>query len=160
MASLDVIGAIDNCKTMLSGLTAWQTICGVSSSADSAKRIHLGAIEDDGEQTPCPCIILDIDPFSSDWMPSTSHGRLTIEIRIELEIEQDYRGSFVDQYRWSWTKISAILAGINGVVNGSGQMMVRSITMPIPPGPINPDENVVGRQYEWGCVLNLICDFI
>jgi hypothetical protein len=75
MAALDVAGAIANVKTMLSGLAAWQTICGVTTTGEAAKRIHLGAIEDTGEESPCPCILLDIDPFNSDWMPSTAHGR-------------------------------------------------------------------------------------
>ena len=67
MAALDFAGAVTNVKTMLSGLTAWQTICGVSSSAEAAKRIHLGGCEEEQEESLAPVIILDIDPFNTNW---------------------------------------------------------------------------------------------
>lgn len=158
MAALDVAGAITNVKTMLSDLAVWQTICGVASSAAAGERIHLGAIEDAGEESPCPFIILDVDPFQSDWMPSTSHGSLVIEVRVELAIPEANRLTYSAQYSWVWTQLSSLLAGINGAVNGSGGLMMTNLNMPIAPGPLDPDEN--NGRIEWAFTLSLVMKFI
>jgi len=49
MAALDVAGAIANTKSMLSNLSAWQTICGVSTAALAAARIYEGGTDEDEE---------------------------------------------------------------------------------------------------------------
>lgn len=158
MAALDFAGAVANVKTMLAGLTAWQSICGVSTSAEAAKRIYLGGEEETEEETLCPMIVLDIDPFNVNWLQSTFRGKLAVEIRCELAIPEEKQASISDQYSWVWEQVSSLLNGINGSVNGAGQLMAESLNMTIKPGAINPDEN--HGRCEWGFVLMLSLEFI
>lgn len=158
MAALDFAGAVTNVKTMLSGLTAWQSICGVSSSAEAAKKIYLGGQEECEEESLCPMIILDIDPFNTNWLQSTSRGKLPVEIRCELAVPEANRATISEQYSWVWSQVGSLLAGINGAVNGAGQLMVDSLNMAIKPGAIDPDEN--HGRCEWGFVLSLTLEFI
>lgn len=153
MAALDVAGAIDNVKTMLSELSAWQAICAVNNSTDAAKRIYEGGVQEDPDKTVNPCIVLDIDPFTSEWMPSTSKGVLVVEIRTELVIPEDKRGSYATQYVWVWQQVAALLAGINANINDPGELMVENINLPLKPGPIDPGDNQ-GR-IEWGFIIAL-----
>lgn len=158
MAALDFAGAVTNVKTMLSGLTAWQSICGVATSAESAKRIYLGGEEETTNETLCPMMVLDIDPFNTNWLQSTFRGKLPIEIRCELAIPTEYQHSVSSQYEWTWTQVSALLAGINGAVNSAGQLMAESLNIAVKPGAINPDEN--HGRCEWGFVLMLTLEFL
>lgn len=153
MAALDVVGALANVKTMLSNLTAWQTICGVSTAAAAAERIYEGAVEEVDGETTTPSIILDVTSIPTTWKANRFHGELAIEIRCELEVPEVNRSTFSAQYVWVWTQYSAILAGIAGAVGGSDQHMSTSLETPIMPGRIDPDENQ-GRC-EWGFVLSL-----
>lgn len=158
MAALDFAGAVNAVKTMLAGLTAWQSICGVSTSAEAAKRIYLGGEEESEEESLCPMIVLDIDPFAVNWLQSTFRGKLQVEIRCELAVPDENRGTVSEQYSWVWTQVSALLAGINGAVQGAGQLMADSLNMAVKPGAINPDEN--HGRCEWGFVLMLTLEFI
>lgn len=158
MAALDFAGAVTNVKTMLSGLTAWQTICGVASSAEAAKRIHLGGCEEEEEESLAPVIILDIDPFNTNWLQSTSRGKLPIEIDVQLAVPEANQATISDQYSWVWSQAGSLLAGINGAVNGAGQLMVDSLNMSVKPGAIDPDPN--HARCEWGFVLILTLEFI
>lgn len=155
MAAMDVAGAIANVKTMLSGLTAWQTICGVSTSAEAAKRIHLGGIEDDGSESLCPLIVLDIDPINTDWMQSTLSGDLVITADFDLSIPESERSSIAAQYIWTWQKFSEVLAGINGAVNGDGGLMLKGLGVPLKPGPIDNDDNLGRCEWRFGLSFTL-----
>jgi hypothetical protein len=153
MAALDVVGALASVKTMLSELTAWQTICGVSSAAEAAKRIHEGGIEVEEGQTTAPSIVLDITSFPTTWKANRFHGDLAIEIRVEFEVPEENRATFSDQYVWVWGKYSDILAGIAGAVGGSGQHMSTTLETPLMPGRVDPDDN--SGRCEWNFVLSL-----
>ena len=158
MASLDIATTITNVKTMLGSLAAWQTICSVPTAAEALERIHEGGIEEDGSETLCPCIILDVNPLQTDWMPTTSHGDAVIEVRIELEVPEEERCSYQRQYIWTWQQVSALLAGINGAVGQSGGLMIEGLNMSLKPSPIDPDDN--NGRIEWGCILELVLKLI
>jgi hypothetical protein len=49
-----------------------------------------------------------------------------VEIRTELAIPETERETYAAMYLWAWTQVSALLAGINGAVNGAGGLMIRS----------------------------------
>lgn len=157
MAALDVAAAMQNVKTMLSNLTAWQTICDVSSAAAAALRIYEGGIEDDQPESLTPCIFLDFTSLPTNWLANRFTGRLTVEIRCELAVPKDNQTSYADEFVWVWQQCSALLAGINGAVSGAGGLMADSLEMPTKPGKIDPHENQ-GRC-EWGFIFAISLDF-
>ena len=158
MAAMDIPAAVANVKTMLGSLTAWQTICQVDNSADALKRIYRGGVKDDGDCTLCPIIFLDSRPVSTNWLASRVHGELPVEIRMELAIPDDKQETYETEWVWMHEQLAAMLAGINGAVQGSGQLMLRSLDVTMAPGLINPDDNQ-GRR-EWGTIMEATMDFI
>lgn len=152
MAALDIDGAVQGVKTMLSNLSAWQTITRTSTAADAAKHIHEGGV-DDSERSRTPLIILDVDDFPMDWDAGRTAGFLTIDTRIELEIPGDSRMTYATEWRWFMQQLSAILAGINANVRGSGELMFNGLSWRLKPGRIEPDTNE-GR-IEWMTILGI-----
>jgi hypothetical protein len=157
MAALDVGTAMQNVKTMLSNLTAWQTICGAANASEAALRIYEGGIEETDE-TLAPVCFLDFTSLPTNWLGNRFQGRLTIEMRFELAVPIDNQTSYADQFVWVWDQVSDLLAGINGAVGGSGGLMADTLEMPTQPGRIDPHENK-GRC-EWGFILALSVDFL
>lgn len=155
MARLDVLGLLTNARTMLAGLSTWQSLCGVSSSTEAAERIYLGGVVAAPEEALAPICWLDIDPANFDWQ-ATARGRVTVEARFEIAVPEDKIADYSQQFSWVWGQVSALLADINGAVNGSGQLMLRNITMPMRPGPIDPDDNE-GRT-DWMLQLGLVVE--
>lgn len=161
MAALDVGIAFTSLRTMLSGLSAWQTICGVSSSAEALKRIHYGAVELDSElpeSSENPCIVLDITSLSTKWKANRLHGTAVFEMRFYLEMPEAEKATYSTQYLWVWQQFSAMLDAINGAVGGAGQSMIQSLDIPLMPGRIDPDNN--GGGSEWNFVISMGVDFI
>lgn len=161
MAALDIGTSLTNLKSMLSGLTAWQTICGVASSTEAALKIHYGAVEADEENAGCdqnPCIVLDVSSLSTTWKANKLHGKAIFEIRFYMEMPDAEKATYGTQYIWIWQKFSAMLAAINGAVGGAGQTMIDSLDVPLLPGRLDPDDN--GGKSEWNFVLSLGVDFI
>lgn len=159
MAALDIAGAMQNVKTMLAGLSAWQTICGVSASGPASLRIYEGGIEEEKDGTTlAPCCFLDFTSLPTNWLGSRFQGRITVEMRFELAVPEANQTTYADEFVWVWEKCSAILAGINGAVGNAGQLMADSLEMPLKPGKIDPHEN--NGRCEWGFILALSMDFI
>jgi len=152
MAALDIDGAVQNVKTMLSELSAWQTITGTSSAAEAAKRIFEYGV-DDSAGSESPCFILDIAEFPGEWRAGRIAGSLMIEARLELEIPDANRLTYSTEGRWYWQQLASILAGINSNVRGSGELMFQNLSMPLKPGRIDPETNE-GRV-EWMCILGI-----
>ena len=141
MSALDILGLLDNTRTMLAGLAAWQSVCGVATSVEAAQRIYLGGVEATSEEDTSPLCWLDVNP--------------TV---FEISVPETERVTFQDEYRYAWTQASAILAGINAGVNGSGQLMLRTLTMPLRPGLINPEDN--DGRHDWRFTLGLVVDVV
>lgn len=161
MAALDVGTALTNLKTMLSELTAWQTICGVSTDAEAALKIHYGAVEEDPDNEGCelnPSIVLDVTSLTTTWQANKLHGTATFEIRFYMEMPDAEKATYGTQYVWIWQQFSSMLAAIDGAVGGAGQAMIDSLSVPLLPGRIDPDDN--GGKSEWNFVLSLTVDFI
>lgn len=158
MAALDIPGAVENVKTMLGGLLAWHTICGEDNTPSALKRIYKGGKEEDAGCSLCPCIILDARPLNTNWMASRLRGELAVEIRMELEIPDAEQETHERQWLWMHAQTAALLEGINGGVQGGGQLMLRDLSMSLPPGLINPDDN--HGRIEWGTILEVTMDFI
>jgi hypothetical protein len=157
MARLDVLGLLTNTRSMLGSLTTWQEICGVSTAGEATERIYLGGVVAAPEDALAPICWLDVDPANFDWQ-GTSRGRVTIEARFEIAIPEDKIADYSQQFSWIWGRVSALMADINATVNGSGQLMLRSLTMPVRPGPIDPDDND-GRT-DWMLQLGLVVEVI
>jgi hypothetical protein len=157
MARLDVLGLLTNTRSMLASLTTWQEICGVSTAGEATERIYLGGVVAAPEEALAPICWLDVDPANFDWQ-GTSRGRVTIEARFEIAIPEDKIADYSQQFSWIWGRVSALMADINAAVNGSGQLMLRSLTMPVRPGPIDPDDND-GRT-DWMLQLGLVVEVI
>jgi hypothetical protein len=157
MARLDVLGLLTNTRSMLGSLTTWQEICGVSTAGEATERIYLGGVVAAPEEALAPICWLDVDPANFDWQ-GTSRGRVTIEARFEIAIPEDKIADYSQQFSWIWGRVSALMADINATVNGSGQLMLRSLTMPVRPGPIDPDDND-GRT-DWMLQLGLVVEVI
>jgi hypothetical protein len=157
MARLDVLGLLTNTRNMLGSLTTWQEICGVSTAGEATERIYLGGVVAAPEEALAPICWLDVDPANFDWQ-GTSRGRVTIEARFEIAIPEDKIADYSQQFSWIWGRVSALMADINAAVNGSGQLMLRSLTMPVRPGPIDPDDND-GRT-DWMLQLGLVVEVI
>lgn len=154
MAACDVNSAIANVKTMLKNLSAWQTICGVSTADAAAERIHeYGVDEEEDTDTLCPLIILDIESSSLAWQGQHLRGPLVVTCRMELEIPENTRSTYSTQAVWFWEQWSAMLAGISGGVQGSGQLMLDGISTMVKPGRIDPDTN--NGRCEWLAMLGL-----
>ena len=146
---------------MLSGLTAWQTICGVSSSTEAARKIHFGCVEEDPDEPGCelnPCIVLDVTSLSTTWAANKLHGKLIFEIRFYLEMPDAEKATYSTQYVWIWTQFSSMLAAIDGAVGGAGSTMIDSLDVPLLPGRLDPDEN--GGKSEWNFIISMGVDFI
>jgi hypothetical protein len=161
MAALDVGTSLATLRTMLSGLSAWQTICGVSTSAEAAKRIHYGAVEldqDEPTSSSNPCIVLDITSLSTKWLANRLQGTAVFEMRFYLEMPEAEKSTYSVQYIWIWQQFSAMLAAINGAVGGAGQSMIDSLDVPLMPGRLDPDQN--GGGSEWNFVISMGVDFI
>jgi hypothetical protein len=152
VAALNLAGAMANLKTMLSGLTAWTTICTTAGGASAALRIYEGGTEQEGE-TLAPCIFLDFTSLPTNWIGQRFTGRLSFEIRCEFPIPKDNRLTYSDEYLYAWGFLSDMLAGINGAVGGAGQLMADSLEVATAPARISPEENQ-GRV-EWGFILTL-----
>jgi hypothetical protein len=157
MARIDVLGLLTNTRSMLGSLTTWQEICGVSTAGEATERIYLGGVVAAPEEALAPICWLDVDPANFDWQ-GTSRGRVTIEARFEIAIPEDKIADYSQQFSWIWGRVSALMADINATVNGSGQLMLRSLTMPVRPGPIDPDDND-GRT-DWMLQLGLVVEVI
>ena len=157
MSALNILGILNNTRTMLSGLVAWQSVCGVSTAAEAAERIYLGGVEATAEEDTSPLCWIDVNPATFDWM-ATNRGRVTVEAVFEIGVPEVERETYQDEYRYAWTQASAILAGINAAVNGSGQLMMRSLTMPLRPGLINPEDN--DGRHDWRFTLGFVVDAI
>ena len=161
MAALDVGTALSSLRTMLSGLSAWQTICGVTSSSEAIRKIHYGAVELDPEEPEAsnnPCIILDITSLSTTWKANRLHGTAVFEIRFYLEMPDAQKATYSTQYLWVWQKQSAMLDALNTALSRDGGEMVKTLDVPLLPGRIDPDQN--GGGSEWNFVLSLGVDFI
>jgi len=148
VAALDIVGSLTNVKTMLSGLTAWQTLCG--GATEAAARIYKGGTEEESE-TLTPCIFLDFSSLPTNWIGGRLTGRVTYEIRCEFPIPEDDRQTYEDEYIYAWTQLAGILDGINSGVNGAGQLMIDSLEVSTPPARIARESNK-GRT-EWGFIL-------
>lgn len=157
MTALNILGLLDNTKAMLASLTAWKAVCGVSTAAEAADRIFLGGVEATPEEDTSPLCWLDVNPSTFDWF-STSRGRVTVEAIFEMSVPETERATFGNEFRWAWTQASAILNEINSTVNGSGQLMLRSLTMPLRPGLIDPADN--DGRHDWRFTLGLVVDVI
>ena len=152
MAALDLDGAVQSVKTMLSECSSWQTITETDTAADAAERIHEGGVADDDQDDPqTPLIILDIDDFPMRWNAGTLQAPLTVDVRIELEIPHANRNCYSDEWRWFMQQLGAILADVNASVRGSGELMLQEISWRVKPGRIDPDSNQ-GR-IEWMAIL-------
>ena len=160
MAALDVAGTITNVKTMLGGLSAWQTIAGVDNSTDAEKRIYDAGTEDDGEETLAPCIVLKETGFNTQSVDSrgTFRGIVNIEARVELAVPDSEEKTYARQRAWVIGKCRDMAAGIAGAVNGGGQLMLKRFDMSLPPDMIDPDENQ-GRK-EWGFIFSFGIEFL
>lgn len=156
MAKLDVDGALQNVKTMLSGLTWWQGVCQVSTTALAALSIYEGGVEKEPEESAAPCIILDIDPLNTDWM-ATSRGQLTVTVHVEIPIPAESQTNYQAKYRYAWQQFGSMMEGINGAVNGSGQLMLQGMNVTQEPGEFDPKET--GNRCEWGWIISLVLDF-
>ena len=157
MAYLDVATMMSTCRTMLGGLSAWQSICSTTSATESTKRIYLGGVVAESQESTCPVCWLDLNPSVFDWA-GTGRGRVTIEARYEIAAPETLVNDYQEQYLWTWQQVSALMAGINAAVNGSGGLMLRSLTMPLRPGQIDPADND-GRS-EWSFTLGLVIELV
>jgi hypothetical protein len=161
MASLDVATSLANLRTMLSGLAAWQSICGVATTAEAATRIHYGALEinpRNKQSSENPCIILDVSSLPTTWKNNRLTGTVTFEIRFYLTMPSQEKETYGTQYLWAWQKFSAMLDAINGAVGDAGEVMIKSLDVPLLPGRIDPD--IEGGESEWNFILSLTADFI
>lgn len=158
MTTCDFTGLIANTKTLLSGLTAWQGICGVSTTAEAAERIYeYGVDEPEDGSSLCPLIILDVDTDSLEWQGGHLNGPVTVTVRMELEVPALHQETYATQAVWFWDQMSAILNGVNSTVNKSGALMLERISMLVKPGRIDPDENSGRTEWMvmWGFEVHL-----
>ena len=158
MATCDFTGLIANTKAILSGLTAWQTICGVSTTAEAAERIYEYGVEEPEEGTSlCPLIILDIDNDSLEWQGGHLNGPVTVTVRMELEVPALQQETYSKQAIWFWGQMTAILNEVNTTANEAGTLMLERISMLVKPGRIDPDENSGRTEWMvmWGFEVHL-----
>lgn len=157
MAKLDLDSAMQNVKTMLSGLSWWQGICKTSSQSVAAESIFEGGTETTPDESAAPCIVLDFDPFNTDWM-GTSRGLLTIRLHTEIPVPSDNQETYAARYRYAWQQFSSMMAGINGAVNGSGQLMLKQLNVIQEPGEFDP--KTTGNRIEWGWIIAVVLDLV
>ena len=157
MARLDVATLMSTCKTMLGSLSAWQSLCNTTSATEATKRVYLGGVPAEPLETTCPVCWLDINPAVFDWA-GTGRGRVTVEARYEIAPPEAIRDDYQAQYLWTWQQVADLMAGINSAVNGSGGLMLRSMTVPLRPGQIDPADND-GRS-EWSFTFGLVIELV
>ena len=149
MAARDIAGCMQNVRTMLGGLSAWRTICGVDNATEATDRIYYGGVEENEEVdgTLAPCIILDVETNEGFWNGGTLIGPLVVELRIFIVCPNENQETFGDRYLWVWQQASAIEAGINSNIRDGGQLAVDDVAYPNKPAQVDPDDNN-GRD-EW-----------
>ena len=150
MAQLDLGATLANVKTMLSGLTAWQTICSVATSTEAAERIYLGGAEDSGDL--CPCCVIDLADSSAPFEFNRSTA-VNVEMRFQLAMPEDQQKNLQTEYIWAWSQCSALLLGIRENSNGTGELMHTGTSLTVKPGPIDPAEN--DQRNEWAFTLQI-----
>lgn len=154
MAIMDIASAVSNVKTMLAGLSAWQTITGTANATDAAAYIIKGGYENwDSGSRVAPFCILDIQEFSGRFNGGRFHQTLPIDLIFELEVPEANRTTYETQYVWVWEKLSALLAGIAGAVQGGGQLMSIDLDLLLKPGQIDAKEN--NGRCDWLFILQL-----
>ena len=161
MASLDIATALVNVRSAISELAAWQTMCGVSTAAEAAQRIVYGSNSVECElpiDQQFPVIILTFKQFSTEWKGNKLHGSVTFELDFSFLMNESEKGSFSDQFLWIWQQLSLMLAALEGAVGKSGEVMIRSLSIPIEPGRFDPDKNT--GTSEWTFVIAIGGDFI
>ena len=157
MARLDVATLMTTCKTMLGGLSAWQSLCNTTSATEATKRIYLGGVVANPLESTCPVCWLDLNPAVFDWA-GTGRGRLTVEARYEIAVPETMVDDYQQQYLWVWERVADLMADINSNVNGSGGLMLRSFTMPLRPGQIDPADN--DGRCEWSFTFGLVIELV
>lgn len=155
MAVLDVATAVSNVKSMLANLSAWQTITGTANANDAAEFIHKGGFDNWNSATAptAPFCLLEIDTYSGRFNGGRFHQNLPVEMIFELAVPPANQTTYETQYEWVWEKLSAILAGIAGAVQGSGQLMNTELDLFLKPGLIDPQEN--NGRCDWLFVIRL-----
>lgn len=153
MSALDVDGAIQNVKSMLSNLSAWQTITGTSSASHAAEFIHEFGVDEVEGESACPLIILDVGELGLQWRGGQLDGEFIVEARLELAIPDEQQQSYATEGRWFWQQLVTLLDGINSNVQGGGELMLQNIDFALKPGRIDPNDNE-GR-IEWMTILSL-----
>lgn len=149
MTVQDYSGLFDGAQTMLSGLSSWQSICGVSTAAEAAENIYFIGTEDDGAETLAPCIILDFSSLTMARKGSRLHGDCGLEARFELKIPSEECDTIKTQAAWVLSQFSALLADIDAALVGDAAMMVdeETIQVSLLPKLIDPDMN--HGRVEW-----------
>lgn len=159
MAALDVNTCMTNIRTLISGLTTWQTITGTSSATDSAKYIFRGGfrVQDESPENEIspepPYCILDIEDLNANWKQSRFHATFGAMLWFELAVPQSNQSTYETQYIWVWQQLSGILADINSGVQDGGQLMSEAISLVIKPGLVTPEEN--SGRCDWRFALGL-----
>jgi hypothetical protein len=150
MAALDVYGLLQNVRTMLSESATWQGLAGTGSQSSALSCIHEYGVPDECKYQ-APIIILDLDDLPLNWTGGNLAGLVQVLVRIELEIPEAQRGTYANQAKWFWQQLSGILADIDGLVRGSGDLMFQRLSMPLKPGRIDPDDN--NGRCDWMTML-------
>jgi hypothetical protein len=158
MTACDFTGLIANTKSLLSGLTSWQSICGVATTAEAALCIYeYGVDEPEDGSTLCPLIILDVDNDSLEWVGGHLNGPVTVTVRMELAVPEIHQETYAKQAVWFWDQMTAVLNQVNSAANEAGTLMLERVTMLVKPGRIDPDENSGRTEWMvmWGFEVHL-----
>ena len=147
MAAIDVATTLQNCKTMWSGLAAWQAICGVATATEAAERIYIGGTPEDTDSL-VPSTVFEIAGIPLQKTGAHFRGTMDVNIWCELEVPNTNNDTYENQYLWVWSKWAALMAEMITTSNTSGGLMLESLRPVQLPG--RKDSKVNQGRKEWG----------
>lgn len=145
---------LTNVRSMLGNLTEWQTISGESTVADATARVYRFGYDVAFDDPPC--IVLDVDGYDGTRQAGRFRGPIYVLVMMQLIIPDGSRDTPGSEAEWFWDQTESLIDGIEDNTNGSGQLAVSGLSISMPPGPLEDDDNN-GRN-EWVTQLRLEID--
>ncbi len=156
MAALDIDGYLSNVKTLIAGTSIWQSLTGTANATDAAEFIHKGGYNESDGIVP-PVCILRVNPWSARWRGNHFHAdSIPVSLWFELPCPPANQTSYEAEYIWATQQMAALMAAVNGGVQGGGQLMATAVSMELEPGRVDEDEN--NGRCDWRFVFNLSGD--
>jgi len=130
------VEVVTNVKSALCGLPSVQGFLGVDSRSAAALRVHLWDADDtEGADNNPPRLILSLDATTLDWRAGRLSGTCRLPLVVDLVPDESCE-TLREQAVWFWTQMSLLQADLTRNRNSSGGLLLESLSLEVPGGPI------------------------